>query len=71
MLLTQKFRSLIFRVFLVTVSLVVSVGTLFGQQIQFDALYNCPDSSLYNFKVLDCTKDDCNVFFKNNSPEGG
>jgi hypothetical protein len=34
-------------------------------------LYNCPSSSLYNFKVLKCEGGDCNVFFQNNSPEGG
>lgn len=47
------------------------VGGLFAQQLQFNELYNCPDSSLYDFKVLSCTRDDCEVFFKNNSPEGG
>lgn len=47
------------------------VGGLFAQRIEFNAVYNCPDSSLYNFQVLNCAKDDCEVFFKNNSPEGG
>jgi len=51
--------------------ILVLASGLFAQQLQFNALYNCPDSSLYDFKVLGCTKDDCEVFFKNSSPEGG
>lgn len=52
-------------------SIMLFVGCLYGQQIQFNSVYNCPDSSLYTFQVLKCDKDDCEVFFKNNSPEGG
>ena len=33
--------------------------------IQFNALYNCPDSSMYNFKVLECDGKDCKVLFVN------
>ncbi len=47
------------------------VAGLAAQQIQYNSLYNCPDSSLYDFKVLNCSGSDCEVFFKNNSPEGG
>jgi hypothetical protein len=38
--------------------------------IQFNALYNCPQSSLYNFKVLDCENGKyCNVEMVNlNTP---
>ena len=38
--------------------------------IQFNALYNCPQSSLYNFKVLDCENEKyCNVEMVNvNTP---
>ena len=35
-------------------------------EIQFNAFYNCPDSSIYNFKVLDCANGKyCNVLFVN------
>ncbi len=33
--------------------------------IQFNKLYNCPDSSMYNFKVLECDGKDCKVLFVN------
>lgn len=41
--------------------------TVFAQDaIQLNALYNCPKSSLYNFKVLECaTEKDCKVLFVN------
>jgi hypothetical protein len=33
-------------------------------EIQFNGLYNCPDSSMYNFKVLECPNDqECQVAF--------
>lgn len=51
--------------------LVLMAGCAYGQQIQYQALYDCPTSSLYTFKVIKCDKDDCEVFFKNSSPEGG
>lgn len=44
---------------------------IFAQEaIQFNALYNCPQSSLYNFKVLDCENGKyCNVEMVNvNTP---
>lgn len=59
---------------------IATVAFLFATQlevaaqtdIQFDALYNCPASSMYNFKVLECASEKyCNVFFTNSSPEGG
>lgn len=34
-------------------------------EIQFDSLYNCPDSSMYNFKVIECDGRDCKVLFVN------
>ena len=34
-------------------------------EIKFNALYNCPDSSMYNFKVLECDGKDCKVLFVN------
>ncbi|MGI8543198.1 MAG: hypothetical protein ACR2MD_06915 [Aridibacter sp.] len=34
-------------------------------EIKYNALYNCPDSSMYNFKVLECDGKDCKVLFVN------
>lgn len=40
--------------------------------ILYGALYDCPRSSVRNFKVLRCGDNDwCDVFFVNSSPEGG
>lgn len=44
------------------------VEVLAQSEIQFNALYNCPNSSLYNFKVLDCKSEKyCKVLFVNTS----
>ena len=53
-------------------ALIATAAFLFAMQfeiaaqtnIQFDVLYNCPNSSMYNFKVLECTNEKyCQVLF--------
>ena len=63
--------------FILNIALAIScaAGVFFenaiGQQdsnIEFGALYNCPKSSLYNFKVLDCADEKyCKVLMVNTS----
>lgn len=55
------FAAITFFAFCCVPSLTVSAQS----EIQFDRLYNCPDSSMYNFKVLECDGKDCRVLFVN------
>lgn len=61
-----------FSIIIFLICVLTFVSSIAAQNaIQFNALYNCPDSSMYNFKVLDC--DDkienkyCNVLLVNTS----
>lgn len=48
------------------VSFVLVCQVTAQSELKFNALYNCPDSSIYNFKVLDCADGRyCNVLFVN------
>ena len=47
---------------------VLQVQVAAQDEIQFGALYNCPKSSLYNFKVLECANEKyCKVLMVNTS----
>lgn len=54
---------------------VTAPTTVTGQNqqpdIQFNALYNCPNSSMYYFKVLSCNEKYCKAFYTNQSGKGG
>ena len=62
--------------FAVLVALIIGFGWVDAQTtqdgIQFNVTYDCPKSSVRNFKVLKCNSNGwCDVFFVNSSPEGG
>ena len=52
--------------FALIVSFVITCQVAAQSEIKFNALYNCPDSSIYNFKVLNCDNEKyCKVLFVN------
>lgn len=52
--------------FALIVSFVLACQVAAQSEIKFNAFYNCPDSSIYNFKVLNCDNEKyCKVLFVN------
>lgn len=52
--------------FALIVSFVLACQVAAQSEIKFNAFYNCPDSSIYNFKVLNCDNAKyCKVLFVN------
>lgn len=62
--------------FAILAALVIGYSSVAGQTtqdgIQYNVTYDCPRSSVRNFKVLKCNSNGwCDVFYVNSSPDGG
>jgi hypothetical protein len=61
--------------FAILTAVVIGSGSVTGQTqdgIPYNATYDCPRSSVRNFRVLKCNSNGwCDVFYVNSSPDGG